>query len=66
MQTFTVNIHDNLVDKVFGFLKSLPKNEVEIIETNDNKNSKDTNSKFTAISIDTKIFKFDREEANAR
>ncbi|MEA3353791.1 MAG: hypothetical protein U9Q33_08260 [Campylobacterota bacterium] len=66
MQTIKLNIQDSLVDKVYSFLKILPKNEIEIVETTNHKKSFDIDSKFTTISIDTKNFKFGREEANAR
>ena len=65
MHTFKVKVQDNLVEKVYNFLKSLPKNEIDIEDISDKKRAKET-SRFTAISIDTRNFKFDREEANAR
>ncbi len=65
MHTFKVNVQDNLVEKVYNFFKSLPKNEIDIEDISDKKRAKET-SRFTAISIDTRNFKFDREEANAR
>ncbi|MDD2509156.1 MAG: hypothetical protein PHS78_09000 [Aliarcobacter skirrowii] len=66
MQSIKLNIQDNLVEKVYDFLKTLPKNGIEIIETTYDKKDINKSAKFTAISIDTKSFKFDREEANAR
>lgn len=33
MQSIKLNMQDNLVEKVYDFLKTLPKNEIEIIET---------------------------------
>ncbi|MFA7083363.1 MAG: hypothetical protein WC141_02390 [Arcobacteraceae bacterium] len=66
MQSIKLNMQDNLVEKVYDFLKTLPKNEIEIIETTYDKKDTNKSAKFTAISIDTKSFKFDREEANAR
>jgi hypothetical protein len=66
MHTFKVNVQDNLVEKVYNFLKSLPKNEIDIIEDIGDKKRAKENSRFTAISIDTRNFTFDREEANAR
>lgn len=32
MQTFHINVQDSLADKVFKYLSSLPKSEIEIVE----------------------------------
>lgn len=64
MHTIQLKIQDNVFEKVIYFLNNLPKNEVEIVEEESILKSK--KRKFDAISIDTRSFKFDREEANAR
>jgi hypothetical protein len=64
MHTIQLKIQDSVFEKVIYFLNNLPKNEVEIVEEKFVLKSK--KRKFDAISIDTRNFKFDREEANAR
>lgn len=62
MRTITLQIKDGIYEKVICFLKNLPKNEVKIIE-NDTKNIQKT---FNSISLKTRGYKFNRDEANAR
>ena len=65
MHSIRLDVQDSVLDKVLYFLQNLPKNEVKII--GDITTSKKTKpQKFTSISLHTKDFKFDREEANAR
>lgn len=61
MKTIRLDVEDNIFDKVMFFLNNLPKNDIRLeIEKKQNKN------KLRAISLQTKNFKFSREEANAR
>lgn len=64
MHTLKVEVNDTILDKVMFFLNNLPKSEIKlsIEETAQNHKPKKLNS----ISLKTKGFKFDRDEANAR
>ncbi len=63
MHTLKLEINDTIFDKVMFFLNNLPKNDVKLtIESNTTSKPKKLNS----ISIKTKDYRFDREEANAR
>ena len=65
MHSIKLEIQDSVFDKVIYFLKSLPSNEVKVID--DQISSKEVKkSKFNSISLNTKGFKFDREDINAR
>lgn len=73
MHTLRLNIQDSVFDKVIYFLQNLPKNEVEIIENKVIEKQLDfiehfssNPKKLSSISLKTKGFKFNREEANAR
>ena len=66
MHTISLRINDEVIDKVRYFLENLPKNEVEIVEESYSASQKKPGKKFKAVSLETKDFKFDREEANAR
>ncbi len=58
-----LEIGDSIVDKVMFFLQNLPKNELKLnIESETQVKPK----KLKSISLNTKGFKFNREEANAR
>ena len=58
-----LEIEDSIVDKVMFFLQNLPKNEVKLdVESETYTKPK----KLRSISLKTKGFKFNREEANAR
>ncbi len=64
MKTIRLDVEDSIFDNVMYFLNNLPKKDIKLnIE-----NTKDSNkkNKLNAISIKTKGFKFDREEAHAR
>lgn len=63
MHTLKLEVEDSVIDKVKLLLKQLPKNKVRIQEEiiNDNKSPR-----LNSISLHTKGFKFDRNEANAR
>lgn len=63
MHTITLNVKDSIYDKIIYFLKHLPKNEIEITQ---NKKVQKRDRAFNSISLNTKGFKFNREEANAR
>ena len=65
MRTFKVSvINDTLFDKVIAFFNKLPKGDIKVSIEEDNtfKNPKKLNS----LSLKTKGFKFNREEANER
>lgn len=64
VHTLKLEVQDNVLDKVMFFLSNLPTSEVKlsIEESQKYKNPKKLNS----ISLKTKGFKFDRDEANAR
>lgn len=65
MHSLRLDIQDSVFDKVIYFLNNLPVNEVKII--GDITTLKKTKpQKFSSISLHTKGFRFDREEANAR
>jgi len=66
MHTIKLNIQDSVFEKVIYFLQNLPKNEVEIVEDDSFVKSKAKAIGLKAISLKTKNFKFDRDEANAR
>jgi len=65
MHSIRLDIKDSVFDKVIYFLSNLPVNEVKIIEDTENV-QKIKPKKFSAVSLDTKGFSFNREEANAR
>ncbi len=61
MRTIRLDVNDNIFEKVMLFLNNLSKRDVHI-----NIEEKRITKKLNAISIKTKNFKFDREEANDR
>ena len=64
MKTIRLDVTDSIFDNVMYFLNNLPKKDVKL---NIENNQEDTKKKrLNAISIKTKGFKFDREEAHAR
>ena len=66
MHSIRLDIQDSVFDKVIYFLNNLPKNEVKIITEDIHSPIKTKLNKLNSISIETKDFKFNREEANAR
>lgn len=64
MKTVRLDISDNVYDKVMFFLTNLPQNEVHL-NIEDNLEVSNVNI-LKAVSLKTRGFKFDREEANAR
>lgn len=63
MHTLKLEVNDSVFDKVMFFLNNLPKNDVKLtVESTTESKPKKLNS----ISIKTKGYQFDREEANAR
>lgn len=63
MHTLKLEITDSVFDKVMFFLNNLPKNDVKLtVESTTQSKPK----KLNAISIKTKGYQFDREEANGR
>lgn len=59
MHTLKLEVNDSVFDKVMFFLNNLPKNDVKLTVAS-------TTKKLNSISIKTKGYRFDREEANAR
>jgi hypothetical protein len=64
MKTIRLDIDDSIFDKVMYFLNHLPKKDVRVKIEEPQKEHKPR--KLTALSIKTKGFEFDREEAHAR
>ena len=64
MRTIKLEINDNIYDKVMFFLTKLPKNDIRV--NIENKDRKQKTNILKAVSLKTKGFKFDREEASAR
>ena len=64
MKTIKLEIEDNIFDKVMFLLNNLPKRDIRL--TVENRENTEQRRKLNAISIKTKNFKFDREEAHAR
>ncbi len=63
MHTLKLEVKDTVFDKVMYFLSNLPNSEIKLtVENESYKSSKKLNS----ISIKTKGYRFNREEANAR
>jgi len=66
MHRLTLDVQDNVLDKIFYFLNNLPTKEVKIIKDEITKAEQKTTKKLKSISIKTKDFKFNRNDANAR
>ncbi len=64
MQTLRVEINDTIVDKVLYFLNNLPQSDVKLSIENSEKMK--TPRKLSSISLKTKGFKFNRDDANER
>lgn len=64
MRTFKVTVNETLFDKVIAFFNKLPKNDIEV-ELDENKTLKSP-KKLSSLSLKTKGFKFNREEAATR
>jgi hypothetical protein len=63
MHTLKLEVNDTIFDKVMFFLNNLPKNDVKLTVEN---STTSRPKKLNSISIKTKGYRFDREEANAR
>ena len=63
MKTIKISISDSIFDKIMFFLSNLPKKDVKIEIEEEKKEDKEP---LKTISIKTRSFKFDREEAHAR
>lgn len=63
MHTLKLEVEDSVIDKVKMFLKQLPQNTVHIKKEDEGSNK---HNKFNAIALNTKDFRFNREEANER
>ena len=61
MHTLKLEVSDSLLTKVIAFINTLPKNDVKLLST-----QQTNNKKFKSVSIKTKGYKFNRDEANAR
>lgn len=64
MKTIRLDVADSIFDNVMYFLNNLPKKDVKLNIENVQENKEKI--KLSAISIKTKGFKFDREEAHER
>ena len=64
MKTIRLDIEDSIFDNVMYFLNNLPKKDIKLNIENSEESKK--KKRLNAISIRTKGFKFDREEAHAR
>ena len=64
MKTIRLDVADSIFDNVMYFLNNLPKKDVKLNIENTQKDKK--KKRLNAISIKTKGFKFDREEAHGR
>lgn len=62
MQTIRLEVEESFVDKVKVLLQQLPHNKVYIKKEDVN----NKNNRFKAIALNTKNFKFNREESNER
>ncbi len=64
MKTIKLEINDSIFDKVMFFLTNLPKKDIRLnIES---KQEIKESNQLRSISLKTKGFKFNRDEANAR
>ena len=63
MKTIHLEINESIFDKVMLFLNNLPKKDVKLSVENDDKHVSD---QLKSISLKTKDFKFNRNEANER
>jgi len=66
MHSVKLNIQDSIYEHIMFLLKNLNTKELEIVEDKNVVSQKTKKRRLNAISINTKGFKFDREEANAR
>ena len=64
MHRVTLDIQDSVLEKIFYFLNTLPKHQVKVIK--DEISVEEKPIKLKAVSISTKGYQFNREEANAR
>lgn len=64
MKTIRLDVADSIFDNVMYFLNNLPKKDVKLNIEDNQKDKKE--KKFNAISLKTKGFRFDREEAHGR
>jgi hypothetical protein len=64
IHSIRLEVNENILDKVMYFLNLLPQNDIKIkLENNLTENKP---KRLKAVSLKTKDFKFNREEANAR
>ena len=62
MKTIHLEINESIFDKVMLFLNNLPKKDIKLsVEDN-----LPVSKQLTSLSLKTKNFKFDRNEANER
>ncbi|MDY0122949.1 hypothetical protein [Sulfurimonas sp.] len=64
MRTLKVELKDTLFEKVIAFFNMLPKTDFKLFV--DDKSPSGTPKKLNSLSIKTKGYKFNREEANER
>ncbi len=61
MHTLKLEVSDSLLTKVIAFINTLPKSDVKLLSK-----QQTNNQIFKSVSIKTKGYKFNRDEANAR
>jgi hypothetical protein len=66
MHTIRLNVQDSIYSHIIFLLKNLNTTELEIVEDKTISGEKIEKKRLNAISISTRGFKFDREEANER
>ena len=64
MRTLQIEIKDTLFEKVIAFFNKLPKSDFNL--SSDEKIIFQTPKKLNSVSIKTKGYKFNRDEANER
>ncbi|WP_457603146.1 hypothetical protein [Nitratifractor sp.] len=69
MKILYIKAEDGLVDYILDFIKKLPKKKIffEVKEEkSEREGSKKAQSRFSALKLDTKNFRFDRDLAHER
>jgi len=62
MKTIHVHADEGIADRIISFLKSLPPHKVKV----EVEEKKPRRKRFNAIELETRSFRFDREEAHER
>ena len=64
MRTLQIKVKDSLFEKVIAFFNKLPKSDFKLFTYSET--LPDTPKKLNSVSIRTKGYKFNRDEANER